>query len=138
MRVDRSACQRSPTQADVPRFSASIWPPVHRASVELNLLLQRGELGLEDLHDLVDVVGIDELVALDVVEDLQDARCAGSGAVAQLGVERDPGEAFGGHRGPDLAFDERFDEHGEEVAEQQRFDAVRCLEVDRARLPAAL
>jgi hypothetical protein len=28
--------------------------------------LQWGELGLEDLHDLVDVVGIDELVALDL------------------------------------------------------------------------
>jgi hypothetical protein len=34
-------------------------------------------------------------------------------------------------RGPDLAFDERLGEHGQEVAQQQRFDAVRCLEVDR-------
>jgi hypothetical protein len=45
--------------------------------------LQVGEFGLEGLHGLAIVV--DELVALDVVEDLQDARSAGGGAVAQFG-----------------------------------------------------
>ena len=35
------------------------------------------------------------------------------------------------HLGADLTFDERLGEHGEEVAEQERFDAVRGLQVDR-------
>ena len=46
-------------------------------------------------------------------------------------VERDPGQAAGFHGGADLAFEECFGEHGEEVACQQCFDAVRGFEVDR-------
>jgi len=92
-------------------------------------VLQVGEFGLEGLHDLPVVV--DELVALDVVEDLQDARGARGGTVAEFGIERDTCQALIAHRGSDLAFDERLGEHGQEVAGQQRFDAVRCFEVDR-------
>jgi len=44
--------------------------------------LQRGELGLEGLHELVPA---DELVALDVVEDLQDAGSAGAGQLRSSG-----------------------------------------------------
>ena len=40
---------------------------------------------MEGLDDLV--VLVDELVALDVVEDLQDPGRAGGGAVPQLGVD---------------------------------------------------
>jgi len=47
--------------------------------------LQWGEFGVEGLDDLV--VLVDELVALDVVEDLQDPGRAGGGAVPQLGVD---------------------------------------------------
>jgi len=57
-----------------------------------DILLERGELGLEGLHD---PALADELVALHVVEDLEDARRAGAGAAAQLGIERDAAEARG-------------------------------------------
>jgi len=92
-------------------------------------------LGLEGLHDLVPA---DEVVAFDVFEDVQDARSTRGGAVAQLWVERDAGQALGLHRGPDLTFDERLDEHGQEVAQQQRFDAVRGFQVDGRYFPEVL
>jgi len=45
-----------------------------------DLLLQVAELGLEGLDDVV--VGVDELVACEVVEDLQDPWRTRCGAVA--------------------------------------------------------
>ena len=67
--------------ADVPHFSQAIWPPTSGdldlvvdagGDVEQvqDLLLQVAELWLEGLDDVV--VGVDELVACEVVEDLQD------------------------------------------------------------------
>ena len=72
----------------------------------LGLVIETGQCPgapAEGLHDLVVVV--DEVVALDVVEDLQDAGSARDGAVAEFGVERDPDQVLVAHRGPDLAFD---------------------------------
>jgi hypothetical protein len=37
-------------------------------------------------------------------------------------------QALGFHRLADLAFDERLDEHGDEVAAQQGFDADRVVQ----------
>ncbi len=51
-------------------------------------------------------------------------------AVPEFWVERVPGGTRGFHRRPDITFDECFGGHGEEVAEQQRLDAVRGPEED--------
>ena len=73
-----------PTQTSRSRASPTeraVRPPDgHGSHQRQDLLLQRGELGLERLHDLVLT---DEVVLLDVVEDLQDA---GSSASMRCGV----------------------------------------------------
>ncbi len=61
-----------------------------------HLELQRGELRLEDLHD---VVPAHQAVALDAGEDLEDARSARGRAVPKLGIEGDGSQRFGLHRG---------------------------------------
>ena len=55
-------------------------------------MLLWGQFGFEGLYDLVVV---DEVVAVDVAEDLQDAFGAGGGAIAELGVEGDTGGGLG-------------------------------------------
>lgn len=87
-----------------------------------HLQLELGELGLEELHELAVAY---EVVTLDFVEDLEDARGGGSWAAAQLGVERDPPEPPGAHGFADLALDEGFYQLGEEVAREERLDALR-------------
>ena len=72
---------------------------------------------------------VDELVALDAVEDLQDPGCVwgrGSYAVRGAGCS----SVLRCYRGADLAFQERLEGHREEVAEQERFDAMGGIEVD--------
>ena len=70
-----------PSMTDVPHFSQAIWPPTSGdldlvvdagGDVEQvqDLLLQVAELWLEGLDDVV--LCVDELVACEVVEDLQD------------------------------------------------------------------
>jgi hypothetical protein len=96
-----------------------------------NFQLQWFELGLEDLDELSVT---DEVVTLDTGEDLKDPRGRPGRPAPQLGVERDAGEPFGLHGGADLAFDARLGDHGEEVAEHERLDPVRVLEVNRCDL----
>src|SRR5664280_1720553 len=81
-----------------------------------NLSLQWGELRIEHPDDLPLV---NEMVALDTVEDLEDPRGTRSRAVPQLGVERDRAQPLGLHRGPDLAFGECLGELGGAVTEHQ-------------------
>lgn len=100
-----------------------------------DLLVQRGEGRLEGLHDRF---AANEVVALDPAEELEDPRGARGGAVAELGVEGDAGEGLGLHRRPDLAFDERLGEQGEEVAQRERLDAVRGLVGDGGNLLGTL
>lgn len=56
-------------------------------------------------------------------EDLKHACGGGCGTAAIFGVERQLGQAAVGHRDTDVAFDERLDEHRDEVAAQQAFDS---------------
>ena len=90
--------------------------------------MQVGEFGLEGLDELPVV---DEVVAGDAGEDLEDSGSGGRGAAAVLGVERQLGQAAFGHGEPDLSFDERLDEHRDEVAAQQPFDPGRVAEEHR-------
>ena len=94
-------------KADVPHFSWPIWPPTSgggRAGVDgcwdvqevKDLVLQWGQFGFEDLHDLVVA---DEEMTFDVSEYFQHAWRAGGGAVAQLGVEGEAGDLFVAYRG---------------------------------------
>ena len=85
-----------------------------------HLKLKWAELRFEDLDDLA---AARQVVALDVVEDLEHTRRRRRGAVTKLGIEGDAGKSTLVHRGPDLAFDQRLDELREEVAGEQRWAA---------------
>lgn len=76
---------------------------------------------MEGLHGLA--VSVVEVVACEAGEDLEDPGGGGGLAAAVFGVERELVEAGVGHGGAQVAFDQRLDEQGEEVAAQQRFDA---------------
>lgn len=107
-----------------------IWSPRrvgrggHAEQIE-DLKLQFAQGWLEDLHDSAIT---DEVVALEIVEDLEDPRCGGGRTVAQLGVEGDAIQSFGAHGVADLALDERLGELGEEVAGEKGLDAMRRLQ----------
>ena len=74
---------------------------------------------------------VGEVVAGQAGEDLEDPRGGGCGAAAVLGVDRKLLQFCGLHGSADLAFDERLDQHGDEVAAQQGFDAGRVVQEHR-------
>ena len=66
---------------------------------------------------------VEEVVAGEAGEDVQDAGGGGRGAAAVFGVSESCLIPLLFTAFPDSAFDERVDEHGDQVAAQQGFDA---------------
>lgn len=92
--------------------------------------LQLGELGFEDLDDRT--VGGDQVLVSRPAEDAGQARCAWGRVPASFGVERELLETTGRHGWADLAFDEGWDQRGDEVVCQQSFDACGVMKEHRS------